>query len=692
MPEQITEVINTNVQYNKEDEQTIVGAVVKPFDKWWDDFQTNRTLWDKLENLLDVTADEIAYENTFTEVYDNKIVSENKVQVKKLRDADILQLYNSAVAHTFNSNFKTPSQMIDVQLENELNDSEKAQQAYIQKAMLLDIWKKAGGKKQARKAVENLYKKGEMIFYVNWQQIFQNVRRKKEPISTKMVDLVARYFPNLDTKQIKDLIKRMTGDKPKQWEVSRQLKYDGANIKCINPENFVFDTTRADDFENCPKIYKDYKTYQNIADNETFKKFLDKDSLKELDNILKNGSDKELFDIDEDDDFNTDKAVKDNMLEVLEYIGDIKINDTFYRNLRIVIVARKFVACFEYNPNIINPFVYCAPRLHKDTGRGVPALGFIIPYSEACEELLNKINKAIGLSINRCYLAPKGAIVGQNPVTEGGVIEVGDSIDIARIIPIDTSSGIPMSIQTLEYMEGKKEQAFGRFKNSSGDTTSQAKTATESKIIMSGQNTIDAYENGIIADEFIITTFEKIGEMMANFQEDEQPIRYKDNTGKEALGMVDDTVRQGSYVYCIGDSQAGIEKKANQEQFMLGLEKFSELAMSQGKRLSITEAINAFGAIHEIENPSKFIEDVPQSPPPPQPEPSQVKDILARFAIERLQVPDELKILFAQEIGLIPNQEEAPIEPSTAMYTDAPPVQDAGMAGSMPLLQDKNIQ
>jgi hypothetical protein len=177
--------------------------------------------------------------------------------------------------------------------------------------------------------------------------------------------------------------------------------------------------------------------------------------------------------------------------------------------------------------------------------------------------------------------------------------------------------------------------------------------------------------------------------MMANFQEDSQQIRYKDNTGKEALGMIDDTVRQGNYIYCVGDSQTSIEKKANQEQFLLGLEKFSELAISQGKRLSISEAVNAFGSIHDIENPSKFIEEIPPEQPKEQPTPNQIKDIVFEWVISKLNLPDILKPVIMQEIETGGN-----IEPPTGAGSDpnAPFVQDDGMAGSMQPLQDENIQ
>jgi hypothetical protein len=259
--------------------------------------------------------------------------------------------------------------------------------------------------------------------------------------------------------------------------------------------------------------------------------------------------------------------------------------------------------------------------------------------------------------------------------------------------PIDTSSGIPMSIQTLEYYEGKKEQAFGRFKNSSGDTTTQAKTATESKIIMAGQNALDAYENDIIGNDFIVPTFEKLGEFMANFQDKDHEIRYKDSTGKEAVGVVDDTVRQGDYVYMIGDSQTSVEKKANQEQTMLSAEKITPFLTAQGKRWKVEKVINMWGAINDIEAPTEFIEDVPPPPPTPTPEPNEIIANLARYTIQKLQMPDEDKILFMQEIGLMPKMEEQIESPTgTGSPADVPFVQDAGMAGGMPPLPNENIQ
>ena len=573
MPNVITEKVNTEIKYKKSMQDDIVSQVVKNWDNWDDDRQAQIDIIDKLEDLLDVqnkTKERV--EDSFGE----------KQEIEKLKDADILQLYNAAVAHTYGNTFKNVAQNLSVELENQLNDSQMAEMAYLQKASLLDVWKKARGKQKGRKAIENWYKKGEIILYVNWKQIKQRIRRK-----------VGFNFMGVDLRE---------------WQVQETLKYDGADIKCIEPEDFVFDTARIDDFENAPKIHRTWVTVQDIRENEQYAKYLSKQDLKELEDMAKCSDDKDLSNQDEEQDT---KAHKNGMIKVLEYIGDIKIKDEFYRNMKIIVIGRKFCGCYEYNPNIISPFVFAAARIHKDTGRGVPNLSFIIPLTEETAELLNKINKAIGLSVNKCYLAPKGAFTEKPVVSENGIIEYSDGgFAPNAITPLDFTSGLPYAMQYLQYLSGKKEQAFGVYKNATGESVQGKQTATEAKIAAAGQNALISYEQDIIDNDVIVPTFEKIGEMQANFQDQQQQVKYKDQFGQESVGIVDDTVRQGNYSYIIGDGSTSMQKQMNAEQMLIAIERITPLAMQQGYMPNITELLNAVGAVYDYENAIKFFQRI----------------------------------------------------------------------------------
>jgi len=259
MPEIKTEIVDTNVKYDKSNQDDIVSQIVKNWDKWDEDRRPQLDIIERLAEFLDVETPVVEYEVTFTDENDK----EYKKAVNKLKDADIVQLRNSAIAHTYNSTYKTPAQLINIELEDQLNDSAKAQIAYLQKAALLKVWKKARAKKECRKATENWYDKGEQIFYVNWSQVFQNIRRKNP--TNKIINVLGKPF----------------GIKLPEWQVQRVLKYDGVKIKCIDPENYVLDVTREGE-EGCPEIYRSWKIYQDIAENEEFKEFLDSEALKEL--------------------------------------------------------------------------------------------------------------------------------------------------------------------------------------------------------------------------------------------------------------------------------------------------------------------------------------------------------------------------------------------------------------------------
>ena len=260
-------------------------------------------------------------------------------------------------------------------------------------------------------------------------------------------------------------------------------------------------------------------------------------------------------------------------------------------------------------------------------------------------------------------------------------------INGTSITPLDFASGIPLAIQYLEYIEGKKEQASGRFKYSTGDAPQKGRTATEAKITAIGQDATVAYEIDIINDGAIIPSFETIGETMANFQTDEIPLKYKDSTGKEGIGIVDDTVRQGNYVYMVGDNSGTLEKQANAEQFLQSLEKVSQLATSQGKQLSLTQVMNTIGAIYSVEKPSKFIEDIPQQPAPPTPQPNEIMADLANQTIIKAQIPDKEKMILAQAANLVGGNNE-PAGMPTALPVDT----NAGMEGNTSVLPPADIQ
>lgn len=578
----LTEKINTDIKYNRSDNKEIVSQIVKNFDGWDDDRQAQLGLIEKIQDLLDV-MDSIA---------DNS----------DLKDADVRELLNSFTAHHYNSTFKTPSQMFSVELETESSASDKMTFAYIQKAAILNILKKSRAKKQFKKAMLNWGKKGEIILYVNWTQIWQNVRRKTgfkyEPLG---IDL-------------------------QKWEVSRQLKYDGATIKCIEPEHFVFDTTRADDFENAPKIYKSWQTYTQIANNDYYNQFLKKKDLEELKEAVKS-EDKDLFYDVKDLDFDTNKGYKDNMIEVLQYEGDITIEkdgkSIYYPNMKIVTVGRAFVACFKYNPNIISSYIYCAYEVDDDTGRGIPMLGSIIPYADFTVDLLNKIKKAIGLSINKCWLVPKGSLEGEQKVKENGVIEYNDSFDINKVKELDFQSALQHGLNILQFIEGKKEQSTGRFKSSTGDPNVKAKTLGEAKMIKGGEDALQSFERDILSNEVVIPLVEKIGELMANFQDQDQQIKYKDSTGKEYTAIMDDTIRQENYVYIVNDTQTAMDKKVNMSDYVEAvMGQIAPYAAQTGQgMININELITILGSAYDQEDPSKILvqqQPAPQLPGQPQ--------------------------------------------------------------------------
>jgi len=583
MPETIIEKIDPNVKYNKADNDDIVSIIVKSFDKWDEARQPQIKLIKQSQELIDVNEvvdnveDKDSYQNEKDKVRFRKI---------KLKDSTAKRILNTSVAHTYSSTYKALSNIIAVDIETEFDEETRTTFSALQKESLLNLIKKSKAKKEFRKGIENWYLKGEKITYVNWKQSYVNVRRKAT------VDFMGMQIPL------------------NKWEYQKILKYDGASIKNIEPEDLVFDVARVDDFENTLKIHPAYKTYQEIINNENYKEFLTSEQLTELKDAIKSDSNS-----NKNDDF----RIKDGMIEVLEAEGDFNLErgngkDEFYPNMKICIIAGKFVGYFAYNPNVQCSYIYCPYEVDPETKRGIPLLAGLISNSLATTETLNKINTAIGLSINKCYLGKEEAFVEGVDVKENGIIPVrldvlnGDNLNNV-LKELDFATGLNSGISFLEYLKGEAEEQTQRFKLSSGDAPKQARTLGENKMIMQGQNVLFSYENEKLLEQDIIPMFEKLGELQANMQDKDENIRYKNGQGEEQAGVMDSEVRQSNFTYSIIDAQVSTDKKMNNMEYIEQLlTKIAPYASETGQGIiNINELMNIIGSAYEQEDFGKLL-------------------------------------------------------------------------------------
>jgi hypothetical protein len=228
------------------------------------------------------------------------------------------------------------------------------------------------------------------------------------------------------------------------------------------------------------------------------------------------------------------------------------------------------------------------------------------------EDTLNKIQTAIGLSINKCIIAKQGMFqAGKIEIKEGKIIEIDEAHELSDYKELDVVGGTTNAINYLQYLEGKTEQYVSVYKAQMGEQSGE-RTATQAKLTQMGQDNLSTYELDIFG-QFVLEVIEKIAELDAFFGDSEESIKYKDIKGQEQIGIIDDTVRTGEFIYMIGDSQSMAEKKLGAKEYLDALLPWQPIFQQLGYNFKPSEIVNIIGTAKDQENPEKILE---QATPP----------------------------------------------------------------------------
>ena len=598
--EQSTNEVNTNVKYNKSDATKIKSAVINLFDLLNNDRQTQVDIIDVVEDMLNVK--------------DSNVKDKDDKIIPYLKDPAISRILDTAKSQTYNSTFKNPQLMFNTELVEDYEDTpmpgeqpeqsqeeleaDKKNQTLIQKQVILEVIKRSNAKSEFRKGVTNFYKKGEFILRLTWSQEYDLV---------KGTGKFQYQNDGIDIQMDRSVVKK-------------ELSYDGVKIKCIDPKDFIWDTSY-DNFKDAPKMSRIYQPFSVIKKNDVYKEFLTKEDYDLLENMVKTGKTNNA-NLDDDYAYDDTKGVKGKQLEVIEFEGELFIGDKLYENMKIVIIARQCVACFMYNPQLTTSYLYSAYDVDEDTGRGIGLIARLMATSQATTDVLRKLHRALGLSINKCYLAPEGTFSGGLEIIENAIIEYKkNAIEKGELLPLEFQTALNICMSYLQYLKGEMEESTMRFKYGSGDSPKQAQTLGQVQIITEAQNTLSSFELDKLYDEIIIPMAEMIGQMVANFEEGERRIKYTNHLGENSVGIVDDTVRTAKYSYEINEPQNSAAKKLNNINFLDAMmTKLAPYMASTGQgKLSAKELLSIIGGSFDIINPDKLI--LQEQPVQPQPAP-----------------------------------------------------------------------
>lgn len=181
-------------------------------------------------------------------------------------------------------------------------------------------------------------------------------------------------------------------------EVSKRL-----NFIRIDPCNFVYDpliTPCTDDFYECDKIIKQWKTRREILSNRTYE--IDRQA------FMEQFAEQETPTAESQDEEDINSTYRYNQIEVLTMFGTFYIGGKAYENYVAVVIGRTFLAFFAPK-GIYTPDVYYFPFHARGNGaRGISPLFYIADLCKAEEDAYNRSRDAVELMINPTRYAPTG--------------------------------------------------------------------------------------------------------------------------------------------------------------------------------------------------------------------------------------------------------------------------------------------
>lgn len=197
--------------------------------------------------------------------------------------------------------------------------------------------------------------------------------------------------------------------KGKNFYIDERIIYDNPYVIPVNPADFVFDVSQSDDFNNCPKIYRTWRTPEDIINNQCYE--ISAEVANDLRNMISKEPDvSDLIDQSKESLLNKNK--NGSTIEVLEHWGNFTMPDgTVLRNWHAVVVGGKYLVRFEKNNYVINPFTFGTFLQEPETKRGISPLYSVLNLAHIQEDLLNKTVDMQSLTENPPLLCPKDFLI-----------------------------------------------------------------------------------------------------------------------------------------------------------------------------------------------------------------------------------------------------------------------------------------
>jgi hypothetical protein len=550
---------------SKEDIDYITKSVVEDFDTFNENRRQNLDMAEALSN-------EIFFKKAYKIA--NSKASKEEAWKTKVNMAKTYMFYQVLKSYIWKNTYSNTNSMFDVSGENQEadNDSNK------QKAALVDCFEKMEYQKTCDKAIDYALLYGEMITFCAWKKKYEEVRRKITAADlTKPAALAALA-------------------KGKFHFVDEKLIYDNPYVYAVNPANFVFDASQKDNWDDCPKIYRSFKTPNDIINNKYYK--VSKDDAEAIRASIKAP---ELGDSQQDKDLEN-KETNGRTVELLEHWGNLTLkNGTVLKNWHVVIAAKKYLIRFERNNRIVNPFTFGTLTTDPETCRGISPLYCTLSLAELQEDLMNRTCDMQSLQENPPIYAPEGFFDEEEiKLYPGKIIEFGDNLNPAQIKQMEFSVGI--FLNDITFLSDLMAETSGIFPNMAGADEQKAKTATEISTKTQGQLTRLSMLIDIINQYMIVDDVKKVAKLRADFKSGEEQIFVDKGSEKETI-VINDSIRQGEYRYKYSDRTATTERSNKADMIMQAVERFAQYLP-----LNVQELFTWYMEQKDVENPERFLQ------------------------------------------------------------------------------------
>ena len=492
--------------------------------------------------------------------------SHNEIGAKKLNLPDAWEQAATLKAHLLEAIPSYPEGLFDVSE----TDNSSSERANLHKLFLCNALEKMKFQDKIEEIIDRLIETGEAILFVGWE-----TRWRKRRCATTLYEKIQNPLMN-------------------SFKVIKEKTYEGPSLRVISSHDFVFDTQRANRWDNCPKIQRSWMEINEILENkENFT--LNAQIKDELESMLERSKkDKDTT------------GISDGLVEVLKYFGDIRLNNgKILKNYLIVVVGRYAVVQYEPNPYVNCPYIYANIIQDPITKRGLSPLSPVIPVLDAACEIMQTQILGHKLVSNPPFLAPKGAFHGEIEVKPGKIIEYDSSLLPQMPQPLNFSAMLG-GWEFIKFFKSQIERATGVFVNMAGSINeSSERTATELNYTANGQNARLNWFIDSINRKIIMPLLEKTALTTANFMIGESKISTQIE-GKPVTLEITPEVREGNFIYKYSDRKTTIARDSKFKEIQRTISEFSKIP-DIAQKINWQECFKYTLATLGVENTSKFL-------------------------------------------------------------------------------------